>query len=78
MTAFGIDASHGIQAQSCGPILTSDLDDPQSPANTITDGRYRALAAAFNFDTDGTVSRSDGIQSAAQLETTIDRIPGQL
>ena len=41
----------------------------RSVANTITDGRYRKLAAAFNFDTDGTV-KSDGAQSATQLDTT--------
>ena len=68
LTAFGIDPATASEA-TVRAVLTSDLSDPDSVANTIADGRYRKLAAAFNFDTDGTV-KSDGAQSATQLDTT--------
>ena len=67
LTAFGIPVS--ASKATVRAVLTSDLGDPGSIANTITDGRYRKLAAAFNFDADGTV-KSAGVQSATQLEAT--------
>ena len=68
LTSFGIDPVTASKA-TVRAVLTSDRSDPDSVANTIADGRYRKLAAAFNFDTDGTV-KSDGVQSATQLDTT--------
>ena len=53
-------------------MLTSDLSDPDSFANTIADPRYRMLAAAFNFATDGSIEGGDGAQSATQVDTTAD------
>src|SRR6185295_15294453 len=35
--------------------LVSDLSDPSSFANLQSDARYRTMAAAFNFGTDGSV-----------------------
>ena len=64
--------AHGVRPQShlhskdtIRQVLTSDLTDPDSFANTLTDTRYRTLAAAFNFATDGTISGVDGAQSGA-------------
>ena len=51
----------------------SDLSDPGSFANAIADTRYRTLAAAFNFGTDGSIVGSEGAQSSDQLEDTTTR-----
>jgi hypothetical protein len=53
-------------------VLTSDLSDPNSFANTQTDNRYRLLAEAFNFATDGTIAGTDGAQSADQVDGTTE------
>lgn len=45
-------------------VLTSDLSDSGSVANTLTNDAYRTLAAAFSFNTDGTVNGS--AQTSAQ------------
>ena len=52
-------------------VLTSNLADPESLANTTTDQRFRNLAAAFSFATDGSVAPGKAAQSATQLEATI-------
>lgn len=52
-------------------VLTSDLNDPDSVANTLDADSYRVLAAAFNFNTDGTVSDGDVAQSTVQRAQTI-------
>ncbi len=69
LTAYGIDPSTA-STPMLRQVLTSDLSDPNSYANTLTDTRYRKLAAAFNFATDGSVAGTDGAQSASQLDTT--------
>jgi hypothetical protein len=69
LTAYGIDPSTA-SAPMLRQVLTSDLSDPSSYANTLTDTRYRTLAAAFNFGTDGAVVGTSGAQSAGQLDTT--------
>lgn len=50
-------------------VLTSDLNDPDSVANTLDADSYRVLAAAFNFNTDGTVNGT--AQSVTQRAQTI-------
>jgi hypothetical protein len=52
-------------------VLTSDLNDPASFANQLTDDRYRALAAAFSFASDGTVPEGQTAQSATQTIETV-------
>ena len=72
LTAYGINpntASKVIMRQ----VLVSDLSDPGSFANSITDTKYRTLAAAFNFQPDGTVSPTDGAQTAQQIGVTKTR-----
>jgi hypothetical protein len=69
LTAYGIDpgtASKPMLRQ----VLVSDLSDPGSYANSIADTRFRSLAAAFNFGTDGAVVGTEGAQSADQVDTT--------
>jgi Protein of unknown function (DUF1217) len=71
LTAFGLDPN--IQSKATiRQVLTSNLSDPNSFANTSSDGRYRTLADAFNFAVDGTVSGTDGAQSADQVHSTTD------
>ena len=71
LTAFGLNPNLQSKA-TIRQVLVSDLSDPDSFANTLTDTRYRTLAAAFNFATDGTISGSDGAQSSAQTDSTTE------
>jgi hypothetical protein len=71
LTAFGLDPSLHT-TDMIRQVLLSDLSDPDSFANTLTDTRYRTLAAAFNFAPDGSISGSDGAQSADQVDTTTE------
>lgn len=71
LTAYGLNPNTHSTA-TIRQVLTSDLSDPDSFANTLADTRYRTLAAAFNFATDGTILGSDGAQSAAEVDDTVD------
>jgi uncharacterized protein DUF1217 len=44
-------------------VLTSNLNDPKSLANTLTDPRWKALAQTYNFAADGL----SGIQNAKSI-----------
>lgn len=71
-TAYGLPA--GFLTSTLENILTSDLSDPASYANTQGGEEYgaiyRELAAAFNFQTDGTLASGDTAQTASQMATT--------
>jgi hypothetical protein len=69
LTAYGIDASIA-SATAIRKVLTSDLNDPDSFANTMTSDTYRALAAAFSFNTDGTINGSSA-QSSDDVANTV-------
>jgi len=67
-TAFGLDPS--LQStQVLRNMLTSDLSDPDSAANQQSNDAYRKLAAAFNFNSDGSINGA-----AAQSSTQIDGV----
>jgi hypothetical protein len=51
-------------------VLTSDLSDPDSVANQQTSDAYRQLAAAFNFNPDGSIG-DGGAQSSDQTDETL-------
>ncbi|RUM26138.1 DUF1217 domain-containing protein [Rhizobium vallis] len=51
-------------------VLTSDLSDPNSVVNTQGGDKYKALAAQFSFNADGTVNGS--AQTAAQKASVIE------
>lgn len=53
-----------VSKQNVRDILTSDLSDPQSFANSKPE--YAKLAALFNFNTDGSLDAGVPAQSAAQ------------
>lgn len=70
LTAYGIDPATASKPM-LRQVLTSDLSDPASYANSIADARYRTLAAAFNFGADGSVVGADGAQSHDQRDATL-------
>ena len=72
LTAFGLDPNVQSKA-TIRQALTSDLSDPTSFANTQANGRYKLLAGAFNFATDGSVSGGGGAQTASQIKSTTDQ-----
>jgi hypothetical protein len=68
-SAFGLTAAY-IVPSTLDQILTSDLSDPKSVANSYPDRPgYLELAKAFNFNTDGTV-KEGGVQTEQQTNTT--------
>jgi hypothetical protein len=67
--AFNLDEAYIVKS-TLEQILTSDLSDPNSVANSYPDRPgYLELAKAFNFTTDGTVAAGDA-QTTAQTATT--------
>jgi hypothetical protein len=70
LTAVGLDPRIA-STSAIRNVLTSDLSDPTSFANTIADDRYRALAGLFSFETDGSVAAGASAQSATQLDSTV-------
>lgn len=71
VTAFGLDAKYMSDATLRG-VLTSDLSDPNSLANTLPNARYKKLAEAFSFATDGSINGAS-VQSDAMISDTIYR-----
>ncbi|AYG69485.1 MULTISPECIES: DUF1217 domain-containing protein [unclassified Rhizobium] len=67
MKAYGLEDMTYAKA-FMKKVLTSDLSDPSSFANKLTDNRYRQFAAAFNF---GGKSKDQTAQSDAQKSDTI-------
>lgn len=69
LTAYGIDPSIA-SVSAIRNVLTSDLSDPNSVANLYgTD--YQNLAAAFSFETDGSVASGGSAQTSAQTSQTM-------
>ncbi|TCQ29061.1 uncharacterized protein DUF1217 [Rhizobium sp. PP-CC-3G-465] len=67
ITAYGIPRGTGSSVLNA--IITSDLNDPASYANTTgaeNNAAYKVLAAGFNFKPDGTLAAGDVPQTAAQ------------
>ncbi|KAA1179861.1 DUF1217 domain-containing protein [Rhizobium tropici] len=67
MKAYGLEDMTYAKA-FMKKVLASDLSDPNSFANKLTDNRYRQFAAAFNF---GGKSKNQTAQSDAQKSDTI-------
>ncbi len=68
LVAVGLDPIYTSDA-TVKAVLTSDLSDPNSLANQLESPSFRTLAAAFNFNTDGSLDAGEPAQSAAQQET---------
>ncbi len=70
ITAYGIPRGTGSGVLNA--IITSDLNDPTSYANTTgaeNNAAYKALAAGFNFKPDGTLAAGDVPQTADQTRS---------
>ena len=69
--AFGFEGN-SLQASDLNKILTSDLADPKSYANTAKDMRYKEMAALFNFDKTGKTMRlpEQAVQSSGGIYQT--------
>ena len=73
LTAAGIDPQ-GVTTDYVRQMFSSDLNDPESFANTEPDNRYRQIVASFNFNTDGSLRRAaeTTIQSGRGILETQD------
>ncbi|MGY3617826.1 DUF1217 domain-containing protein [Bradyrhizobium sp. USDA 10063] len=60
LVAKGLDPAK-ITNEYLKQIFSSDLSDPESFANNAGDSRFAEIAASFNFDEDGNVSRIPAI-----------------
>ncbi|MBL0370779.1 DUF1217 domain-containing protein [Rhizobium sp. KVB221] len=69
LAAFGFDPSTTKEA-TIKKALTSDLSDPKSFANTQKDGRFKEMAAAFNFNSDGEKTAPLLAQSQSTIQQT--------
>ncbi|MHB8886412.1 MAG: DUF1217 domain-containing protein [Methylovirgula sp.] len=49
-------------------VLESNLNDPKSFVNTLSDSRYKTFAQAFNFNTNGEIASSATVQSSNQSD----------
>ncbi len=69
LQSFGLE-NEGDSARKLKKVLTSDLGDPNSYANSLKDSRYVELAKAFNFNADGTLGTPLLAQSEAEILNT--------
>ena len=72
LTAFGFDPSTQSDAVLT-KVLTSDLTQPNNYAASLNDPRYTALAAAFNFNTQGTLASGASAQTSTQTADVVSR-----
>ncbi|WP_045836834.1 DUF1217 domain-containing protein [Hyphomicrobium sp. 99] len=72
ITAFGLSSSNASSA-TIRAVLTSDLSDPNSVANTLSNSNpnFKLLASAFNFGTDGSVNGT--AQSAGNIVSAVSQ-----
>jgi hypothetical protein len=59
LTSVGLDPAK-VSSDTLKQVFKSDLSDPKSYANQMSDPRYAQMAAAFNFNTSGQVQNMDG------------------
>ncbi|MGE0627005.1 MAG: DUF1217 domain-containing protein [Hyphomicrobiaceae bacterium] len=69
LTAFGLDPTLEWKSD-IREVLLSDTSDPDSLANSSL--AYRSLRDAFNFNADGSVDATVGLQTADQQQQTMD------
>jgi len=69
LQAFGLE-NEGDSDRKLKKVLTSDLNDPKSYANSLKDSRYVELAKAFNFNADGTLGTPLLAQSESEILNT--------
>lgn len=69
MTAYGLSDMAYAKAFMT-KVLQSNLSDPNSFANKLTDSRYRTFASAFQFLTTGSVANKAAAQTSTQVTDT--------
>ena len=69
LKAFQIDPNE-MSKTNLRRVLTSDLNDPRSYANTLKDKRYTDLARAFNFTKTGDIAAPLLAQNAGTIRDT--------
>ncbi len=65
--AYGLPTTSPAQLRQ---VLTSDVSDPTSLANTLGSSAYGALASAFNFASDGSL-KTEPFQNTDQQDATV-------
>ncbi|KQV68196.1 DUF1217 domain-containing protein [Rhizobium sp. Root1220] len=70
LKAYGIDPTYA-SADFLAQVLTSDINDPNSFVNVNGNDKYKALAAQFSFNADGTVNGA--AQTAIQKDAVMER-----
>ncbi|MBB3394137.1 MULTISPECIES: DUF1217 domain-containing protein [unclassified Rhizobium] len=70
LKAYGIDPTY-VSKDFLTQVLTSDVNDPNSFVNVSGNDKYKALAAQFNFNADGTVSGA--AQTTAQKNAVMEQ-----
>ncbi|OOG76679.1 hypothetical protein B0E45_00600 [Sinorhizobium sp. A49] len=66
LSAFGLE-KEDLTPRRLKQILTSDLNNPTSYANSLRDERYTKLVKAFNFNPDGTLGAPKLAQNEADI-----------
>ncbi|WP_075290014.1 DUF1217 domain-containing protein [Pararhizobium arenae] len=69
LKAFALE-DEGDSTRKLKKVLTSDLTDPKSYANTLKDSRYTELVKAFNFNADGSIGTPTLAQSESEILIT--------
>lgn len=70
LKAYGIDPTY-VSKDFLTQVLTSDVSDPNSFVNLNGNDKYKALAAQFSFNADGTVNGA--AQTATQKNTVMEQ-----
>ncbi|WP_160004963.1 DUF1217 domain-containing protein [Rhizobium sp. 18055] len=68
--AFDIDPTY-VSSSFLSQVLTSDINDPTSFVNVNGNAKYKALAAQFSFNADGTVNGA--AQTATQKNAVMEQ-----
>lgn len=71
MEAYGIDTTY-VSNNFLASVLTSDVSDPNSFVNVNGNAKYKALAAQFSFNPDGT-AKAGGAQTTAQMNAVMEQ-----
>jgi len=70
LKAYGIDPTY-VSKDFLAQVLTSDVNDPNSFVNLNGNDKYKALAAQFSFNADGTVNGT--AQTATQKDAVMEQ-----
>lgn len=75
--SFGFDVNTRFSDEFLHNVLTSDLGDPASFANTQEDKRWAAFAGMFNFQPDGSLPGGGPVQDDSKVQEMLERFVGK-